>query len=183
MQNKTILLLLMVLCFSIRGQSQAVIPFILNSTGGVYQSGSSYTQLEWSFGELAIIDTYTTPNLITTNGLLQPCTDKVFRDPEIFVFGLNEYKIFPNVTQGPFELDFFLNISGQMNLQLTDALGRVINTRRFQYGCCTRIERYDLTGLPNGAYFINVVFVPDGHNADDIIVKRASTFKIIKSSK
>lgn len=108
----TLVLTGIAMLFCIRGQSQSITPFLLNASGGTYDNSTSYTRFEWSFGELVLTDTYKSPsgNLILTNGLLQPCTDKVVSDPEILLFGTNEWKIFPNITTGKFELDFFLNI-------------------------------------------------------------------------
>lgn len=170
--------------FCIRGQSQSITPFVLNAAGGTYDNAAEYTRFEWNFGELALTDTYTANGLYLTNGLLQPCTDVVTKSPEILLFGTNEYKIFPNVTAGPFELDFFLNIPGDMNLQLTDATGRTIETRSFKYHCCDRIERYDLSRFPNGVYFINAVFTPDhGVTPDFTAVRRRSTFRVVKAGK
>ena len=99
----------MALLFCIRGQSQSITPFALNAAGGTYNNPGMYTQFEWSFGELTLTDTYTASggNIILTNGLLQPCTEQSTRSPEILLFGTNEYKIFPNVTRGPFELTSF----------------------------------------------------------------------------
>jgi len=175
------------LLFCIRGQSQSITPSILNVAGGNYYDPAQYTQFEWSFGELTLIDTYTsTPNnLVLTNGLLQPCTDMATKSPDILVFADNEYKIFPNVTTGKFELDFFLNVPGQMELQLTDALGRVISKRSFEYHCCDRIERYDISYLPDAVYFINARFTPlrDNIYHDYQHIRRESTFRVVKAGK
>jgi hypothetical protein len=163
--------------------AQSITPFALNTAGGSYDNPASYSRFEWNFGELTLTDTYTNTgiNIILTQGLLQPCTDKVGGEPEILLFGNNEYKIFPNVTTGLFELDFFLILPGQMELQLTDALGRVINTRSYQYHCCQRIERYDISALANGIYFINARYTPErGNLAEALRVRRESTFRIVK---
>jgi hypothetical protein len=172
------------LLFCIRGQSQSVTPSVLNAAGGTYDNPAMYTHFEWNFGELAVTETYAGSPLTLTNGLLQPCTDVVGASPEILLFGSNEWKIFPNVTPGPFELDFFLNIPGTMELQLTDATGRVLNTRRFEYHCCDRIERYDISRYANGVYFINARFTPGRYNPPDILsTRRESTFKVVKAGK
>jgi hypothetical protein len=181
----TLVLLGMAMLFCIRGQGQSIAPFILNASGGSYDNPGSYTRFEWSFGELVLTDTYTSTNgaLILTQGLLQPCTDKVVKDPEILLFSTNEWKIFPNVTRGPFELDFFLNIPGHMDLQMTDAMGRVISRRSFAYHCCERIERYDISNLANGIYFINATFTPGGHGDIELSLRtrRQGTFRIVKA--
>ncbi len=183
----TLVLIGIALLFGIRGQSQSIAPFVLNASGGTYDNPSSYTRFEWNFGELVLIDTYTAGNFLTTNGLLQPCTDNVVSDPLVLFFGINEYKLFPNITTGPFELDFFLNIPGRLELQLTDALGRVLNKRNIVYHCCDHIERFDISNQPNGVYFINALFVPEiGTNiglSDRMKTVRKSTFRVVKGGK
>ncbi len=177
----TLALTSMILTFCIRGQSQSIAPFALNSSGGTYDNGASYTRFEWNFGELMLTDTYTNGSLTLTQGLLQPCTDFVTKSPEILLFGTNEWKIFPNVTQGQFELDFFLNIPGQMDLQLTNALGQVLNNRSFPYHCCDRIERYEISNYANGVYFINATFTPERGNINEAFrVRRKGTFRVVK---
>jgi hypothetical protein len=181
----TIALLGMALLFSIKGQGQSIAPFALNVAGGSFDNPSSYTRYEWSFGELVLIDTYTSAsdNLILTNGLLQPCTEKITGDFTISYFGKNEWKVFPNITTGSFELDFFLTSPGLMQLQLTDAMGRVINTRKFDYHCCNRIERYDISNLADGVYFINASFTISTQLplSERSRVNRQGTFRIVKA--
>ena len=180
----TLALLSMALLFCIRGQGQSITPFTLNASGGSFDNPSSYTRYEWSFGELVLTDTYTATgaNLILTQGVLQPCTEKVQGDVEILLFGVNEWKIFPNITTGKFELNFFLSTPGLMELQLTDAMGRVVNTRQFQYHCCDRIERYDLSNMPNGVYFINARYTPERGNIAEVFrTRRQGTFRVVKA--
>jgi len=170
------------LLFCIRGQCQMVSPSTFNVAGGSYQSNSSYLQLEWSLGESTIIDYYRSPDssLAFTNGVLQPCTDVVSKSAaNILLFQANEYRLFPNVTNGQFELDFFLKLAGRMDLQLTDAMGRVLEKRSYRYVCCDRIERFDITNFPSGTYFINATFRPD-ELTQNRLVQRQSTFRVVK---
>lgn len=173
----------MCMLFCIRGQSQSIAPDILNASGGTYDNPSSYLRLEWSIGELVLVDTYVSvgKDVALTNGLLQPCTEKGIRDQEILLFGAIEYKIFPNVTKGLFEVDFFLNLPGQMELQLTDALGRVLETRKYRYKCCSSIERFNISNQPKGVYFINARFTPEHpENPRYAPIRRQGTFQIVK---
>ena len=181
----TVLLLLTGFCHVQAQSAASITPSVLNVAGGAYDNPSIYTHFEWSFGELTVVDTYNgTNNTIITNGLLQPCTDIVTKSPDIPSFTKNEYRIFPNVTQGPFELDFFLNITGTMQLQLTDAMGRILEKRKFEYHCCDRIERYDISRYANGIYFINAVFTPGPNNTpDEFSTSRKSTFRVVKAGK
>lgn len=182
-KNLSIILSGMAMLYCIRGQSQTISPFTLNVAGGSYDNTNSYLHLEWSLGEATVIDYYKKlpdSSLILSGGVLQPCTEKTTKSaPNILEFQANEYRIFPNVTTGLFELDFFLNLPGQVNLQLTDAAGKVLEKRSYRYECCNRIERYDLSRQPNGVYFIHASFKPDEKVQADKVLRRSS-FRIVK---
>lgn len=164
--------------------AQSVEPATFNITGGYTKPGptpgTGYYQYEWSVGELTMIETFTTPNFTLTQGVLQPCTDKVFRDPLALIFHHGEYVMFPNPTTGKFEFDLLLNIGGQVQMQLVDNLGRVIETREFHYDCCGRIERFDINRLPDGIYTLHVTLRGDQKRGDGLIITRNSAFRIVK---
>jgi hypothetical protein len=68
-----------------------------------------------------------------------------------------------------------------MELKLTDLTGRVIKKRAFRYPGWGHIEHYDLTGYPNGTYFVIATLTPDTPRpGDNKNVVRHSGFKIIK---
>ena len=52
--------------------AQSVTPAVLNATGGT--NFFTFYRFEWSFGEAMVIETQTSPNLIVTQGVLQPET-------------------------------------------------------------------------------------------------------------
>ena len=56
-----------------------VVPAILNAAGGTYDNASSYYRYEWSFGELLLIQAFAPADssVLVTQGVLQPCTDKL----------------------------------------------------------------------------------------------------------
>lgn len=181
-RNLSIIFAGMALLFCIRGQCQTFSPFTFNIAGGSYDNPASYLHLEWSVGESTVIDYYRLPDssFALSNGVLQPCTEKTTKSgPNIFMFQGNEYRLFPNVSTGQFELNFFLNLAGEMNLQLTDAAGRVLDKRQYRYQCCDRIERYDLSNQPDGVYFIHATFKPDEKSQGDNVWRRSS-FRIVK---
>jgi hypothetical protein len=159
-------------------RSQSSTPSIMNVAGGFSKVG--YLQSEWSIGELCLIETAAIPGFFFTQGVLQPCTDFVTKWPLTVNFLLNEYKVFPNPTSGLFELDFFLRIPGKMSLQLVNELGQVVRTREFRYEGCGHIERYNISGLPNGMYTLHANLVPDEVRNDGIISTRNSSFQILK---
>jgi hypothetical protein len=159
-----------------------VVPAILNTAGGSYDNALSYHRYEWSFGELVLIQAFAPPDssILVTQGVLQPCTDYIGKSPYTVFFESGDYKLFPNPTPGPFEVNFFVKTSGQMSLQLINALGQILEKRSFYYDGCCRIELFDLTHYPAGMYFVVADLRPDTPRADGLEVIRHSGLKVIK---
>ncbi len=159
-----------------------VLPAILNSAGGSYDNPSSYYRYEWSIGELVLVQTFATADssFILTQGVLQDCTDAIIGPSHIYEFTTGDYRLFPNPSKGPFELNFLLKTSGMMSLQLINSIGQVMETRSFYYPGCCRIELFDLTRHPNGMYFIVADLKPDTLSPDGLEIRRHSGFKVVK---
>lgn len=159
-----------------------VVPAILNTAGGTYDNPLSYHRYEWSFGELVLIQAFAPPDssILVTQGVLQPCTDKIGVSPFTVFFEAGDYKLFPNPTPGPFEVDFFVKTPGQMSLQLINSIGQILEKRSFHYDGCCRIEMFDLTGRPAGVYFVVADLKPDMLRGDGLEVIRHSGLKVVK---
>lgn len=165
--------------------AQTVTPWTFNVAGGSYDNPSSYHRFEWSFGEMLAVSTIKPADsaVIVTQGVLQPCTDKIGHSPMTLLFEKGDYRLFPNPTTGKFEVSFFVRETGRMSLQLVDATGRVLEKRSYQYNGCCRIELFDLTGRPNGLYYVIADLKPDHLRAgDNIEVIRHSGLKVLKMS-
>ena len=159
-----------------------VLPAIMNSAGGTYDNGSSYFRFEWSLGELALIQSFapSDSSILVTHGVLQPCTDKVGLSPMTLLFEQGDYKLFPNPTPGKFEVDFFVKQPGQMNLQLINSVGQVLQQRSYYYDGCCRIEMFDLSAYPSGVYFVVADLKPDTVRSDGLLIIRHSGLKVVK---
>lgn len=160
-----------------------VVPAIFNSAGGSYDNALSYYRYEWSFGELLLIQAFAPPDssILVTQGVLQPCTDKLGVSPFTVFFEAGDYKLFPNPTAGPFEVDFFVRTPGQMSLQLINGIGQILQKKSFHYDGCCRIELFDLTNYPAGLYYVVADLKPDSNRpGDNLEVIRHSGLKVIK---
>lgn len=184
---KPLLAFLVAGCFSIsfvNAQVPLITPAVLNSTGGSYDDRNSYFRFEWSIGELLLIQTFSLADSTfhITQGLLQPCTDKIEASPLVVLFEKSDYKLFPNPTTGKFELNFFIRTNGQMSLQLIDAAGRLLEKRNYEYNQCCHIELFDLSRYANGVYYVMAELKPDKPRSDGLEIVRRSGFKIVKLS-
>lgn len=159
-----------------------VVPAILNTAGGTYDNALSYHRYEWSFGEMVLIQAFAPPDssVLVTQGVLQPCTERIGVSPYTVFFEAGDYKLFPNPTSGKFEVNFFVHTPGQMSLQLINAIGQILERRSFRYDGCCRIELFDLTGRPAGVYFVVADLKPETPRADGLEVIRHSGLKVVK---
>lgn len=175
----------LLLMISFMCSAQSITPSTFNIAGGYYQNADSYYQFEWSLGELSLISDFAKPDssLVMTHGVLQPCTDKVGKSPLIVYFEIDDYKLFPNPTKGKFEVDFFVRQTGRMEINLTDAAGKILENRTYAYDGCCRIEHFDLTPYQNGVYFVIATLYPDFRRpGGNLNVVRRSGFRVVKNA-
>lgn len=163
-------------------RSQSTTPFIFNGAGGSYDNPDSRYRFEWSLGEMTVVSTLNTADSSCRllHGVLQPGTERP-NYPYTLLFEAGDYRLYPNPTQGAFELNFFVNYPGKMVLQLTDATGRILETRSYLYDGVRRIQLFDLRKHPNGLYYVIATLTPNANRPlDNINVVRRSGLKVIK---
>jgi hypothetical protein len=98
---------------------------------------------------------------VVYQGVLQPCTENPGNSPVSVDFSAGDYKIFPNPSSGKFEIDFFVRDNGTLDLELTNVLGQTLEKRSIRYYGCCLIEKYDVSNLPEGVYFVVATLRPD----------------------
>ncbi len=156
---KKLLVLLSCIFFTFALSAQTIVtPTVINASGG--STSAAYYQYEWNVGESASIETLSSPSLIVTTGLLQAGTT----DPAVVntssLWGSEEIKILPNPVVTQLEVDFFSKQSGKIAMLLLDESGRLIGKREFDYYGNGHIEKWDMSGIINGHYFLSVILVP-----------------------
>lgn len=172
--RKTRLVLVTVgIFFSFASFSQSVTPATLNATGGT--NFFTFYRFEWSFGEAMAIETLSAPNLVVTNGVLQPGTHNPASINNNEEWGKDEIKILPNPTRDLLEIDFFSKQKGKVTMNLFDATGRLLARKEFDYYGTGRIEKWDFTRFVSGTYFLNIILTPTGTS-----VAKKGAFKVIK---
>jgi hypothetical protein len=171
--RRIILSAMAILCAISYSFAQSIAPATFNTAGGSYNNAGSYFRFEWSFGEMLLINSFAPPDstVLVTQGVLQPCTDGTGK-PGSSVFENGDYRLFPNPTAGKFELNFFIRESGQMNLRLVDATGKVLDKRSYAYNGCCSIQLFDLSDYPVGLYYVIAELINEK--------TRYSGFKVMK---
>lgn len=168
----TLSILVFALVSTVRAQL-SIEPATFNVAGGYYAPANSNFRLEWSVGESSSIADYAAGNLLVTTGVLQPCTEKSVGTAHNG-FAKADYVLYPNSTAGPFELNLFMTEGGKLSMKLLDASGRLLEQREADYGCCNRIEKFNIARYPAGIYMLYVIYTSDSGIIKD------GTFKVVK---
>lgn len=178
--KRAILLLLVAMALQLKLNSQIVLPYILNSTGGNYVNRGNPVlpnfSFIWSVGEVTMIETFTTNNRlnILTQGLLQPFTDKDIQTIPIQGFTKEEIKVYPIPVNTLLQFDLFSNDTGRVVIQLYDILGHTLGVREFQYNTLPVNQKIDFSKYASGTYLLRVSLYNNGS------LKKNSVFKILK---
>lgn len=159
--------------FSAISFSQSVTPAIINASGGT--QFFTFYRFEWSFGEAMAIETMTSPNLIVTNGVLQPGTHNPATVNNTNAWDADEIKIFPNPVASQLEIDFFSKQKGKVTMLLFDETGRSIGTQEFDYFGTGSIQKWNFDPYAQGAYLLHIYLTPTGTS-----VRKKGTYKVIK---
>lgn len=154
--------------------AQSITPAVINSVGG--SSKKDVVQLEWSVGELALVQQMTSrhDNSILTNGFLQPYIVNPGNSSIASVFEKDEIKIFPIPAKDHVEVNFFTQQKGRLTFSLYDAAGRLVYTKDWTSYGLDLIFRIPLTNLASGDYMLLLNLTnPSG------FITKSGTYKII----
>lgn len=152
---------------------QTVNPSVTNIAGGS-SAATGYYRFAWSVGEMCIIETYSQPSIQLTNGFLQPGIEHTGPAPNIDFLAAGDIIIFPNPAATIAEINFKLLQAGHVTMRVTDALGKQLYTRQFDYNGIGHIEKLDVQQFPAGAYFISIQLTPT-----DQSLPRKGVFKLV----
>jgi hypothetical protein len=155
--------------------AQSVSPSTLNISGQSAAFGNY--SFEWSVGEAASVATLSNSSLVVTTGVLQPYVSNqpVIRN----LAGLwlpDEIRVYPNPTRDFIEINILHRFKGKNKLTLMDADGRKVMETEFIYNGNGRIERWDLSKLIIGQYFL---YIQQVSPVTGKVVKRGA-FTILK---
>ena len=135
-------------------QAQSTSPFIINSMGGTGAiNGNIY---DWSFGEMTLVNTLSTVNLIVTQGVLQPRYDSIAMGINNTTAIVQNIKVYPNPAQNVicFESDY--KTPGKLNYVLVDVAGKSIINKQVSINAGNNKQTIDLTTLPTGIYILKI---------------------------
>jgi len=133
-----------------RGQS--IGPSILNTSGGYGTiAGNDY---EWSVGELAMVNTYTSAAVTVTQGLLQPAYGSLgVAKTQPVVSGL---RVFPNPSSAIVNVQYSSPGSGIMNYRVMDVTGQLLQTGSVKLVPGVNTQQVNISTFAEGNYMLEV---------------------------
>lgn len=150
-------------------QAQVQHAATVNATGGSTQLGGN--TYEWSVGEMVLVNTVATANLVVTQGLLQPILNATgIRHPEL---SADQLKVYPNPTKDIVFIQPSLKPNTSLSLLVYDISGRAFFRKTVVLKSGTEVQGIDLGTYAAGNYLLDIVAGPVGATS-------RNTFKIQK---
>lgn len=130
--------------------AQQFSPTVISTSGGFYTNTSG--MLSFTTGEMAAVETYLTPSVILTQGFQQnqDLGTFIIEDPKLHL----TFDIFPNPSDGTFNLITKTEKSINVELKIVDVLGREIERKKFACPDKINIQPFDLSNALSGIYMI-----------------------------
>lgn len=147
---------LCLLCFGLTiqvCQAQVTHSATINAAGGSAQlSGNTY---EWSIGEMTLVNTAATANLVVTQGLLQPVLNTTnIKQPELTV---DQLKVYPNPTKDIVFIKPNLKPNTSLIILVYDISGRAFLRSELVLKEGTEVQIIDLGTYAAGNYLLDIV--------------------------
>ena len=142
----------------------------VNAAGGTKDiSGNNY---EWSVGEMTLVSTFSNPNIIVTQGVLQKYDGGVgISDLSKKLEGVNVY---PNPTNSLVYIQYTLPENGKLQYELTDLTGKSIIKHAMDAVKGTEKTSVNLAPYANGSYMLHLNFTA---SSGEVLT---NTFKVDK---
>lgn len=154
MKVRSQLLFLLCILATINIRAQSLSPTILNSSGGSGIINGIYH--DYSFGEMTVIQTFSSANLIVTQGLLQTRTDTAATGINDHLLNKPKISVFPNPAQQLVTFESEYQTSGKMQYELTDITGKLIVSRQLSFNAGRVKEMIDLSMLSAGTFLLKI---------------------------
>lgn len=151
-------LLMSLLLLSISGyiRGQSITPSTINSAGGAAQIGTN--TYEWSVAEMTVVHTATSPNIIVTQGILQPMPPSTGIKDQVALY--QNLQVYPNPTSGIVYLQYNLPSNGTIRYSLQDITGKLILGNKVAVNENQGKLQIDMAGIANATYMLSVSYQP-----------------------
>lgn len=135
--SKFYIVIMYIFCTVNALNAQSISPSIINTNGGFTTlAGNHY---EWSIGEMVLVNTASTGNLIVTQGILQPFKSSggTATKDEKNIYNL--VKVYPNPSNDILFMDADFKEEGILQVKLCDIQGKILYKNEYI------ITKYDIS--------------------------------------
>lgn len=153
------LLLSILVIGGVQMQAQSISPFTMNSTGGSTIINDNI--YDWSFGEMTLVSTSSTSNLIVTQGLLQNQSDSTANSINKPTATLQKILVYPNPAEDILYFESDYKTASKLNYMLVDVAGKIIINKDMNVSVGTYKQAIDLTTLPKGIYVLKITAIQE----------------------
>jgi hypothetical protein len=115
--------------------------------------------INYTIGEMVLVDSWKTNGLYITQGMLQPVTSLNAKTFECF--SRAEVLVYPNPNPGVFSLQLSILKPGKIQTSLFDGSGRILQTDAFPYDGFM-LKKFSIHNFPNGVYYLQLFFTQTG---------------------
>lgn len=134
--------------------------FALNAAGGSNTIASN--TYEWSIGEMTLVNTVTTSNLIVTHGLLQPMFSDVGISPDKKQEA--NFSVFPNPTNDKVFIQLHLPAQTNLGISVFDITGRQLMQKTILLASGMEQQEIDFSAFVAGIYFMSIRSIKNNHD-------------------
>lgn len=151
---KTVIAVLLFLFPVTSAWGQSLSPWVIAAAGDYYVNTSANASLSFTVAELTLVETFQNQGNFLTQGFQQPEINLVGVEEEDLFY---EFVVFPNPASADLHFRYRLRQPGQVEMRLVNMNGvPVLPTYRDRYGAGLTEDYFDVRGLAQGLYFLEV---------------------------
>ena len=149
---KRSLLLLTILTVVSAAFGQKNTPVTINAVGG--QSVVNNNTYEWSIGELVLVNTFSSPSLVVTQGVLQPFQKDNSVDPANYL--ASNLKLYPVPTDATLYLQPNFSAGSKLNYVILDITGKQLMKQEVQLASGIERQTINMSAFASATYIVTV---------------------------
>ena len=151
---------IVILFFAQNISAQNQVPGVQTPCTTAQQGTAGDVTICYTIGEMPVVESLQKNGLLITQGIMQPIKEGV-ACTGYDCFSQTELKIYPNPNPGTFSLQLSIFKKGNVQIQLFDAGGKLLQTDLFDYNTFAT-RQYNISRMANGVYYLQLFFTEEG---------------------
>lgn len=140
----------MLICYSLNAQTLS--PISISSSGGFFSAGGN--SLSFTLAEMTMVQTFAQPTNILTQGFQQP--ELITTDIVEFESLQGEIVIYPNPSNGQFNIGFNANNDDDYQVKIYNMVGQIVFAKTYVTSIGLNTITLNLNQLGQGIYMLEL---------------------------